>query len=81
METGIQLGGGGPASTMLIPPSGSGIIVGDPQTLGMPAPPHVSPATGHVVGPQATRLPQPSAMLPQFIASPPSVGTQAWVTV
>jgi hypothetical protein len=61
----------GPASTVVVPPSGRGCTVADPHTFGMPAPPQLSP-DGHVV-PHVTRPPHVSDSLPQFIGMPPDV--------
>jgi hypothetical protein len=73
---GIGVQTGGPASIVMVPPSGSGMTDLEPHTLGSPAPPQVSPG-GQVappsLGPQGIKLPQPSGMLPQFIGMPLAV--------
>ena len=45
----------------------------DPQTLGSPAPPQVSPAGQAAPVPHVTVPPQPSAITPQFIGMPDDV--------
>ena len=58
-----------PASIVIVPPSGSGMIDDEPQTFGSPAPPHASPA-GHDPLPHVIVCPHPSATTPQFIGMP-----------
>src|SRR5271154_3020563 len=68
---GMQVGG--PPSMTVVPPSGSGMIVDEPQTFGSPAPPHDSPGGHAAPVPHVTVPPQPSAMTPQFIGIPVDV--------
>jgi hypothetical protein len=74
----------GPASLKAVPPSDRVMMLLAPHWLGTPLPPHVSPAgqaaPASPVGLHARRLPQPSAITPQFIA-PPSGSAHAWLVV
>jgi hypothetical protein len=68
---GVQTGG--PASIVVVPPSGRGTTVVEPQTFGTPAPPHDSPLGQGAPVPHVTVPPQPSAITPQFIGMPVEV--------